>query len=681
VRSVRPAPSFMIQLRLIMHVDVQRFEKTAGVPTLFSQDATPEILLLRTIICVMGIGVTAILIRALLLLRHSGESLPGLLAIMWITLVMEFFRAVWLAFEWLSKPAPLLLDALSLLAGFVVTAGIPVVVSARYLPRNGAHIVAPKLWVWLQRAMVATLALGLAALVCALLFRTRSVVLLGTSVVYVVTSLLLLSRISLYRHVQVRSRPLLLFASCMIAGLLLMAAFTTYSVWASVRIRESFTIAVLNGLSPTLMLCGVIFLFANVRLADVIVKRTLRIVLWTCGSIAAWFVVARCLTLFEKPANQGLVCLLLIGTAIALAPAAERRLNLWIDTWVFEQVDFQAAIPAVWRELIELERQDAIFDAAAKFLQQALGLAAVRIVPFASAGDDFRPARPGSYFVAPTDQLARALSSPATMVVPLFLEGEAGHVILLSSGAVRPPLTALEIGFIERVGGQVQIRLGMLLAEQRRTEQVRRETLFREELFDAELRALRAQVNPHFLFNSLNTIADLAVVAPDQAEEMTLRLSAVFRYVLVNTNQHFTPLQEELDFARSYLHIEQTRFGDRLTVNFDIDPATLGHTIPTLLLQPLIENALKHGLSPKREGGSLTIRAGFVPEGLSLSVADDGVGLRTSRTEPRERTGVGVENVGNRLRTAYAGRASFALRPRSQGGTEAIIVIPRSHGA
>ena len=277
---------------------------------------------------------------------------------------------------------------------------------------------------------------------------------------------------------------------------------------------------------------------------------------------------------------------------------------------------------------------------------------------------------------------ARALSPPASIVVPLFLEGEVDHVIVLSPGDVRPPLTAVETGFVESVGGQVQIRLGMLLAEQRRTEQVRRETVFREELSDAELRALRAQVNPHFLFNSLNTIADLTVTAPDQAEEMTLRLSAVFRYVLVNTDRHFTSLKEELEFARSYLHIEQTRFGDRLKVNLDIDPATLGQTIPTLLLQPLIENALKHGLSPKREGGSLTIRSELVADGISISVSDDGVGLRARCKEPNDRsTGVGVENVSNRLRTAYGGSASFTLRPRKEGGTEALIVIPTGQKA
>ena len=650
----------------------------AGGPALFSQDATSEILLLRTAVCAMGIGVTVIFLRALLLLRRTGESLPGLLTMTWIMLAMEFLRAVWLAFEWLSKPAPLLLDVLSLISGFVVIVGIPVLVSARYLPKEGAFTVAPKPWAWLQRAMVVTAVFGFLGLLCAFLFRSRSGVLLGPSSVYVVTALLLLSRMSLYRHLQVRRRPLLLFTACMITGLLLMAAYTIYSVWAGVRIRESLTLVALNVISLMLMLCGIIFLFANVRLADVIVKRALRIVLWTCGSLAVWLLVVRCFTLFAKPANQGLVCLLIVSSAIALAPVTERRLNLWIDAWVFEQLDFQAAIPVVWRELIELESQDAIFRAAENFLQKALSLAAVRILPYEFDGEVLRPSRPGLYFVATTDKLARALSPPGSMVVPLFLEGEADHVIVLSLGVVRPPLTALETGFVERVGGQVQIRLGMLRAEQRRTEQIHRETLFREEVSDAELRALRAQVNPHFLFNSLNTIADLTVIAPDRAEEMILRLSAVFRYVLVNTDRHFTSLKEELEFARSYLHLEQTRFGDRLKVDFDIDPGTLRQAIPTLLLQPLIENALKHGLNPKREGGCLTIRSELAADDISISVSDDGVGLRTCSKEPNERnTSVGVENVCNRLRTAYGGRASFTLRPRREGGTEALIVIPR----
>lgn len=651
----------------------------AVAPALLPRDATPEILLLHSALDAMGIGVTVILFRALLSLRRSGESLPGLLTMLWAMLVMELSRAVWLAFQWLSKPAPVLLDALSVLAGFIVVIGVPVTVSAKYLPKEDAYAAPPRAWVWLQRAMVSTAILGVAAVLSALLFRTRVGVFLGSAGACVFTALLLLSRISLYRDLQVRRRPLILFSACTISGLLLMASSTIYSAWAGMRIRESLTLTALNVTSLMLILCGVVFVFANVRMADVIVKRALRIVLWTSGSVAVSLLVIHRFTLSLEPAGEGLVCLLLVGAAIAFAPSAERGLNVWIDKWVFEQMDFQAAIPLVWRELSQLETENAIFHAAEDFLTKALRLAAVRILALEADEDVLRPSRPGPYFVPPMNKLARAVSPPANIVVPLFSDGEANHAIVLSFGTVRPPLTALETGFVERVGGQVQIRLGMLLAEQRRSEQVRREISFREELFDAELRALRAQVNPHFLFNSLNTIADLTAVAPEQAEEMTLRLSAVFRYVLINTDKQFTPLCEELEFARSYLHIEQTRFGDRLKVTFDIDPATLRQTVPTLLLQPLIENALKHGLSPKREGGCLRIRSEMAADRVSISIADDGVGLRVRSKDPNMRnTSVGLENVSNRLRTAYGGRASFTLRPRSEGGAEAVIIIPRS---
>jgi two-component system LytT family sensor kinase len=269
--------------------------------------------------------------------------------------------------------------------------------------------------------------------------------------------------------------------------------------------------------------------------------------------------------------------------------------------------------------------------------------------------------------------MARVLTPSANILVPLFVDGTPEYTLAISLGVMRPPLTLWELDVVERVIGRVQIWLGM----QRATERAIRDTSLREELTNAELRALRAQVNPHFLFNSLNTIADLAVIAPDRAEEMTIRLSAVFRYVLVNTDRHFASLREELEFARTYLHIEQTRFEDRLKVIFDVDAATLGQEIPTLLLQPLIENALKHGLAPRRGGGTLTIRTVAIEDSISISIADDGVGLRRG-AEPNQRsTHVGVSNVSKRLQTAYGGRASFTLRQQETGGTEALIVIPK----
>jgi two-component system LytT family sensor kinase len=579
----------------------------------------------------------------------------------WFMLLTEILRAIWLGFLWLSKPAPLSLDLVSFFTSFVVLAGIPMTVSARYLPKQTASQTAPRSWRWMQRAMEVIALLGFAVLLFAVRYRIRGLIVFGPAAAYVLISLLFLSRVLFYRHLQVRRRPLLMFAVFMVTGLLVVSVNAIYSIVSGVRIRQSSPLSTLNAAGLTLIFCAVIFLFANLRLADVVVKRCLAIVVCTCASVATWLATTHCTLLpgGSRNAPRELLCLGILFAVIALAPVSMRRLNFWIDAWVFQQPDFSAATTRVWEQIIDLHNQEAVFRKTEYLLQEILGLAAVNIVSTANIG------KSGS-----------ARDTPATSLntlVPIFLDGKTDHSIALRAGAVRPPLTQLELDFVERVAGRIQIRLGTLLA----AERTRREALFREELTSAELRALRAQVDPHFLFNSLNTIADLAVIAPARAEEMTLRLSAVFRYVLVNTDRHFASLSEELEFARSYLDIEQMRFGDRLQVLFDIDAATLSQPIPTLLLQPLIENALKHGLAPRRSGGTLVIASKSSAQSICISIADNGVGLSQKKVPSERSTGVGVENVTNRLKLAYGGRASFTLLQRESGGAEALIVIPK----
>jgi signal transduction histidine kinase len=629
----------------------------ASAPLFISSDATVEILLVHSAIAAMGLAVTVTLLRTLLVLRRTGEALPGLLTMMWFMLATVILRGVWLGFLWLSKPAPLSLDLLAFFTSFVFLAGTPMLVSARYLPKESASHTAPRSWRWLQRAIEVIALLGFGVLLFAVHYRIRAQIVLGPAAAYLLISLLFLGRVLFYRHLQVRRRPLLLFATFMVTGLLVVSVNAIYSILSGVRIRQSSPLSLLNAAGLTLILCAIVFLFANLRLADVVVKRCLAIVVCTCASVATWLAMTHCAMLpsRNRGAPRELLCLGIICAVIALSPLSMRRLNLWVDAWVFQQPDFSAAAARVWREIIDLHDQQEVFARTESLLQEVLGLAAVNIVPTAG--------------VPPTPAL--------NTLVPIFLEGRTEHAIALHVGVVRPPLTQLELDFVERVAGRIQIRLGTVRA----AERARREALFREELTSAELRALRAQVDPHFLFNSLNTIADLAVIAPSRAEEMTLRLSAVFRYVLVNTDRHFASLDEELEFARSYLDIEQMRFGDRLQVLFDIDPTTLSQPIPTLLLQPLIENALKHGLAPRRGGGTLVIASKSSEDSISISIADNGAGLGQKKVPSERSTGVGVENVTNRLKLAYGGRASFVLRPRETGGTEALIIIPKGQEA
>lgn len=568
---------------------------------LISPDATREILLIHTAADSMGICVSAILLRALVWLRRGGEELPGLLLMVWLMLATELVRAVALALQWFSRPAPPLLDLLSFVMAFVVMVGVPIIVSARYLPKQGASSVAPAPWRWLQRGMFTTAVLGFGILLAAIGFRVRSAIFLGTAAAYTLTALFLISRMLFYRHLQVRQRPLLLFVIFMVTGLLLLAFLGAFSIAAHVRVRQSLGLSALNGLGLVLVLCGFVFLFANVRLADVIVKRCMLIVLCTCASLIVWLAVMRSGSIATTTGwfGQDVVCFLLVLALTVLAPATERLLSSWVDRWVFEQPDLQGAVATLWGKLVSTEHREDAFLLTEDFLQQLLSLAAVHVGPTPMETSPSYPtfSRPGPHFLLESSGLSQSEKPAANVVFPLFVDGHAEYMMELEQGIVRPPLTQWELDFVDRVAARLQIWLGVRAAAVRKQQ----EASLREELTGAELRALRAQVNPHFLFNSLNTIADLAVIAPAQAEEMTVRLSSVFRYVLVNTDRHFISLQEEMEFARSYLHIEQARFGDRLRVEYRVDSRTLDQEIPTLLLQPLIENALKHGISPRRE--------------------------------------------------------------------------------
>ena len=231
-----------------------------------------------------------------------------------------------------------------------------------------------------------------------------------------------------------------------------------------------------------------------------------------------------------------------------------------------------------------------------------------------------------------------------------------------------------ELGFLESVRTGLSHRLDAMRFEQEQRALHLREERLKRLLTEAELKALRTQVDPHFLFNTLNTIADLISRNPQQAERMTERLAECFRYALAKHSRALSTLDEELGFARQYLEIEQVRFGDRLRVQLSRGDAVGDEAVPSLLLQPLLENAIRHGLSPVREGGCVSVQAHREGERLHLRIEDDGVGLRPGFAD---HSGIGLRNVQDRLRTLYAQAAEFLIGARPDGrGTAITIVIP-----
>ncbi|KAB2668291.1 MAG: histidine kinase [Verrucomicrobia bacterium] len=193
-------------------------------------------------------------------------------------------------------------------------------------------------------------------------------------------------------------------------------------------------------------------------------------------------------------------------------------------------------------------------------------------------------------------------------------------------------------------------------------------------LTSARLHALQMQLNPHFLFNALHGISTLMYRDVDRADSMLVRLAELLRHALDRSQQQTVTLREELAFLDRYLALEQMRFSDRLTVRREIDPALLGAAVPNLILQPLVENAIKHGLEPESRPGCITLRASRpVPGRLRLEVEDNGRGMPAGKPG---RVGVGTANCRARLVQLYGTSARFELEPGSEGGVRAVIELP-----
>jgi two-component system LytT family sensor kinase len=191
----------------------------------------------------------------------------------------------------------------------------------------------------------------------------------------------------------------------------------------------------------------------------------------------------------------------------------------------------------------------------------------------------------------------------------------------------------------------------------------------------AQLAALRAQINPHFLFNSLNSIAQLIHTDPDKAERCVERLAEMFRYVLHRADRDFVPLAEELQMASAYLDIERARFED-LRVETRVDPQSLHQLIPNLILQPLVENAVKHGLSRKIGSGTVSIDAKLQGELLTLTVEDDGPGMSEPVLGQVWDRGVGLRNLRDRLERIYGPGHPPVIESTPGRGTVIRLQLP-----
>jgi two-component system, LytTR family, sensor kinase len=203
-------------------------------------------------------------------------------------------------------------------------------------------------------------------------------------------------------------------------------------------------------------------------------------------------------------------------------------------------------------------------------------------------------------------------------------------------------------------------------------ERVTRTAELERRLAEARLQALQMQLNPHFLFNTLHAISSLMHQDVDAADRMIIRLSELLRHALESTDQQETSLREEVHFLKRYLEIEETRFGDRLTIELKIAPDTEDLLVPNLVLQPLVENAIQHGIEPHARAGRVTIRSRREGDTLVLEVRDTGNGAPAGDWLE----GVGLSNTRSRLRQLYGDRHTFTLGNAPDGGFQAVIRLP-----
>jgi two-component system LytT family sensor kinase len=463
--------------------------------------------------------------------------------------------------------------------------------------------------------------------------------------------------------------------------------------------------------SPLLILVGAIVFFADFRFSNVYVKISLQLLTGLLLALGCFLLITGPLArLADGTTNYPTGSLISFATALLalfmwIFARVNPILNRLVDRWLFREPDYAAAARHIWGEINRqdgvghdsIEEQERIFQTVARFVRETLELEEVRVIPISAVEVDHLAATLNSGEVCELrfcDPVKRELGAGVEFLAPARVKGKPTHLLAITPGARRRHLLDSEIGFVRAVAGQVSSRLEALHFEQEKADRRNREERLRRQVTEAELRALRAQINPHFLFNSLNTLADLIVTDQARAERMTVQLAKVFRHVLSNSDRQMITVGEELEFLRAYLEIEAMRFDDRLSVRFDIDAAAAAERVPSLILQPVVENALKHGLARKIGRGALQISVGREGGFLRLAVEDDGPGfspywaaapseveMDVAADPPFQRrktngNGVGLRNVTERLATIYSGHAKILFERGTEGGSRVTLLLP-----
>lgn len=637
----------------------------------FSFPISDHILVFETVTVLAGVCVVGLLIRFLYQLRRYAELDPGMLGMCVALTFLSLCRLLRLAAAWTGSLENHFFSHLPLLTSITVLIWVPVHLF-RVLPeRNLPDRSRARLDRWRRASVVIALFFSV-AIFASLAFQLDRPAWVLVVLALGIACLMALAFLTRLRETGACARSQVTFVSFTAGGLAMFGIVALHHVLSPAN-PALFLSRVLVETGLIFMNLGGLFVFANLRLADGLIKQVVRTFATTIFLLMIW---AAAIVLFRIPpgaaprmlAFSQLSGLVLIGLLSLLYSRIRTGLEQAVSGWLFAQPDYGLISERLWQQLEAADGEAEWFASVTSMLQEDLGFAQAAI---------FEVARTAARSESAAIHRSTKPSAPAPdLLLPLHLTGDGSYALAVRSGPLRGPLLQAEVDFLRLVVRQLDQRMDIARALRSRRERERTEEQLRGQIAEAELRALRAQVQPHFLFNCLNTIAHLCIADHEKAERMTTMLANVFRYVLTSTERTVVPLESELRFLRHYIEIEQIRFGSRLQAEFEIDEAALGLAVPPLLLQPLIENAILHGLAPKVEGGLLRLAVSVEGGRCTVLVEDSGVGLSQQPQRSKPGTQVGLRNVRNRLLGQYGARAELTLQPRVSGGVRALIRFP-----
>lgn len=412
--------------------------------------------------------------------------------------------------------------------------------------------------------------------------------------------------------------------------------------------RESWSTELLGHHASIPLAFAILYQDYRFALADLFLKQALTLVLIVAVVFGLWSIAGPGLASDPtSPRAIGLLLALWVMSSFVF-PFLRRGVNAFVDRVVLMRADYQALVEHVTAVLANVTTEDGVLERTCKALAPALSADRVAWQP-------------------------QTATDRATGAIPVATAEAPHYVLLVGRLAGGRRLLSDDVAMLERVALLVGRRLDTLRLTGERYERMLREREMRNLATEAELKALRAQVNPHFLFNALTTIGYLIQEAPSRAVDTLLRLTTLLRGVL-RTEGEFTTLRREAELIECYLEIERERFEERLRVAIVIPDAVADIVIPTLVVQPLVENAIKHGIAGSRSGGRVIVEARLDLHNLCISVRNTGAPLRGRLPGPEG--GVGLHTVERRLASYYGEASTLTLTATAEGETVAEIRIP-----